>query len=522
MPNAPAVASRQATVHARPRVVNVLRRHLVDSLPRLSTRQRRVLRQLSGCRRGSYGSRSHGCAACDHGHVTLNSCGNRHCPCCGDGRRDGWKVRMSEIALDVPYLHVVFTTPHELNAVHDLPGTRSLPIKPTPATHDLLGPPPPKTTSNDHELIRLLFDSAITSLKSVLAARGIDDVGAVMTLHTWGQRLNRHVHLHVVLIAGGIGTDSGSRKETSVESDRWVSLPIDEASLRSLREELATVYRSQYTDRFRRRVKARKIRMPGVEPTDEPAQQLAAGELTKRLMDKSWIVDLQASPAQWSGSEGIVNYLASYVAGTAISDHRMVSDDDSGVTIKLKDYRTGERTTETMPGAEFVERFASHILPRHSRRIRYVGLFAPKGRHERLKACRRLIALHKHAGDASQDQSAPAPADQLLTDTLSPEDERRALFTGEDNKHRGSYPARCRMCKRPMQPLEQIDGRLTLRILPYLVQLIAWLSGKTDGPPEKVPLLVPDHLRAFVAAELKAEQRRQQQATESIPEHPPP
>ncbi|WP_153558859.1 hypothetical protein [Roseimaritima sediminicola] len=73
-----------------------------------------------------------------------------------------------------------------------------------------------------------------------------------------------------------------------------------------------------------------------------------------------------------------------------------------------------------------------------------------------------------------------------------------------------------------MQPLEQIDGRLTLRILPYLVQLIAWLSGKTDGPPKKVPLLVPEHLRVFVAAELKAEQRRQQQATESIPEHPPP
>ncbi|WP_153558860.1 transposase [Roseimaritima sediminicola] len=254
----------------------------------------------------------------------------------------------------------------------------------------------------------------------------------MMPLRTWRQRLNRHVHLHVVLIAGEIGTDSGGREETRGENDRWVPLPIDEASLRSLREELATVYRGQYAKRFRARVKAGRIRMPGVEPTDESEQQQAARELTARLLKKSWIVDLQASPAQWSGSGGIVNYLASYVAGTAISDHRMVSDNDSGVTIKLKDYRTGERTTETMPGVEFVERFASHICPRHSRRIRYVGLLASKGRHERLKTCRRLIALHKHVGDAPQDQADPQPADEPVEDALSPDDERRALFTGED------------------------------------------------------------------------------------------
>ncbi|QEG39996.1 hypothetical protein UC8_19990 [Roseimaritima ulvae] len=83
------------------------------------------------------------------------------------------------------------------------------------------------------------------------------------------------------------------------------------------------------------------------------------------------------------------------------------------------------------------------------------------------------------------------------------------------------------MCKRSMEPLEQMDSRLTLRILPYLVGVIAWLSGKAEGPPKKVPLLVPEHLRVFVADEQRAEQRRQQQALEaaekeSQPEHPPP
>ncbi|QDS94249.1 hypothetical protein FF011L_30280 [Roseimaritima multifibrata] len=74
------------------------------------------------------------------------------------------------------------------------------------------------------------------------------------------------------------------------------------------------------------------------------------------------------------------------------------------------------------------------------------------------------------------------------------EDDRRAMVTGDTNKHRRSYPARCRVCTKSMQPLEQMDGRLTLRILPYLIGVIAWLGGKTESPPEKVPLLAPDHL----------------------------
>ena len=505
----------------RPRVVNVLRRHLGASLSTLSTRQRRVLQQLHSCRRGGYGSRLHGCEGCDHGHVTLNSCGNRHCPCCGDGRRDGWRERMSEIALAAPYLHVVFTTPHELNAVHDLPGTR--PILKLRGQLDTLENRRPKTTSNDTEMIGLLFDSAIAALKKVFQDQGIEDVGAVMTLHTWGQRLKRHVHLHVVLLAGG------------VTGPAWVPLAMDEASQLSLRDSLARVYRDAYTDRFRRRVKTGRIRMPGVPLTDEPGRQQAARKLTDKLARKSWIIDLQASPARWSGSEGIVNYLASYVAGTAISDARMVSDDDKGVTIKLKDYRTGIRTTETMTGVDFTQRFASHVLPLHSRRIRYVGLFAPKGRMERLKECRQLIELEKHrtqCRDESNDEpgdTTPSPNSPPDDDAPPPEetiDEQRALFTGEANKRRRSYPARCRMCKQPMEPLRQMDGRLTLQILSYVIGVIAWLSGKTDGPPLKVPLMVPEHFRQFVADEQQAEKRRETTPITppdaAMSEHPPP
>jgi len=540
-------ASSSSVVIDRPRVVNVLRRHFGASISTLSTRQRRVLQQLQGCRRGGYGSRLHGCDDCDHGHVTLNSCGNRHCPCCGDGRRDGWRERMAEIALDVPYLHVVFTTPHELNEVHDLAGSRPL-IK-LRGPIDTLENRRPKTTSNDSEMIRLLFDSAIAALKKGCKDRGIEELGAVMTLHTWGQRMKRHVHLHVVLIAGGLAGAALPGKEATGPGAAWVPLAIDDDALLSLRDRLASVYRKQYTSRFRRRVKTGRIRMPGVQLADETAQLQAAQELTGKLANKAWIVDLQASPAQWSGSEGIVNYLASYVAGTAISDARMVSDDGNGVTIKLKDYRTGAKTTETMPGVEFVARFASHILPLHSRRIRYVGLFASKGRGARLNQCRRLIDIANQgepcradppretedepfettASSASRRCIAASPAAQPTDRETTEEkviDERLVLFTGEDNKQRRSYPARCRMCQRPMEPLRQLDGRLTLAILPYLIQVIAWLNGKAAAPPEKVPLMVPRHFRKFVADEQRAEQRRRSQPLFHqylwLREHPPP
>ena len=116
---------------------------------------------------------------------------------------------------------------------------------------------------------------------------------------------------------------------------------------------------------------------------------------------------------------------------------------------------------------------------------------------------------------AASRRCTTVPAAEQPTDRATSEeeaiDERLVLFTGEDNKQRRSYPARCRMCQRPMEPLRQMDGRLTLAILPYLIQVIAWLGGKAAGPPQKVPLLVPRHFRQFVADEQRAEQRRQSQ-----------
>jgi hypothetical protein len=465
---------RQAAKQHQPKqkkhgdVIATLRRHYREELAcRLTARQRRVIEQLIGCRSGRYGSRSHYCKPCDRGQITLNSCGNRHCTRCGDGRRSGWQDRMAEIALPVPYLHLVPTTPHELNDVHDL--------------HE----------ANANAMIRLIFDSAIASTKTIFEKRfGIGTVAMVMTLHSWGQRMLRHVHVHIVLIAGGI----------SVDGQRWIALDLDAEGLKGLKKELSAEYRRTYLRRFRGRIKQGKIQMSG-EGSPE-----AAGALIAKLKRKHWMVDLRASPKRWEGgSEGIVNYLSSYVSGAAISDVRIQDDDGRYVTIAYKDYRRKrKRCIERMPGDEFVRRFAMHFLPLHCKRIRYAGLYVPQGREANLATARRLIA-ELHGGEL------PATGGKVKAPSTKDDGQakaRRDLFVGEAGKDRRTFPATCCRCKRYMEHSASIDGETTLRILPYLVAVMHWLSGKLTSPPRTRPPGVPFHLVLMIDRERRAEAKR--------------
>jgi len=310
-------------------------------------------------------------------------------------------------------------------------------------------------------------------------------------------------HVHVVLTAGGLSEDG----------EQWVPLQLegkgleDLQALEDLKRELSTEYRTMYLRRLSRRVKSGKIRMPGVTDGSDPGP--AVKELSGKLRRKRWIIDMQASPDRWKGSTGIVNYLASYVAGTAISDRRLVKDDGQKVTIKVKDYRTGVRTTETMFGEELLKRFASHILPLHCKRIRYLGLFAPQRRKERLEHCQRLISQcrgipKQEEPEAVEEEQAPLDQEQI----------RKALFIGEGNERR-TFPATCRFCKGYMTPVAKIDGEKTMRLLGYLIVVMRWLAGKAEGPPEKQPWLLPDHFRLFVASELVAEERRRLNADQA-------
>jgi diadenosine tetraphosphate (Ap4A) HIT family hydrolase len=454
---------------ARGDVITSLRRYYRPELARRMTpHQRRVIEQLIGCRSGRYGSRSHYCQQCEHGQITLNSCGNRHCTRCGDGRRSAWRDRMAEIALPVSYLHNVFTTPHELNDVHDL------------------------SQANGKAMIQLIFDCAIATIKKIFKKKfGIGMVAMVMTLHSWGQRMLRHVHVHVVLIAGGI----------SVDGKRWIQLDLDTDALEALKRELATEYRRTYLRRLRGRIKKGKIRMSGdgsLEATDV---------LIAKLKRKNWMVNLQASPKQWEGgSEGIINYLSSYISGAAISDFRIKEDDGQYVTISYKDYRRDSQVfTERMTGEEFVRRFVMHFLPPHCKRIRYAGFYAPQGRAENLARARELIA-ELHGGELPAVNRRETVS---ITDDEQQSEARRNLFIGE-GKERKTFPATCCRCHRYMESHGNIDGETTLRILPYLLGVMQWLSGKLPSPPQHRPPAVPCHLVLLIDREQRAEARRKQ------------
>jgi hypothetical protein len=313
----------------------------------------------------------------------------------------------------------------------------------------------------------------------------------VMTLHSWGQRMLRHVHVHVVLVAGGI----------SVDGQRWIQLDLNAESLEELRKELAIEYRRTYLRRLRGRIKKGRIQMSGDGSLE------AADELIARLERKTWMVDLQASPEQWEGgSEGIINYLSSYVSGAAISDFRIAEDDGRYVTIVYKDYRQGgKRCTERMTGEEFVRRFVMHFLPLYCKRIRYAGLYAPQGREENLERARRLIAEY-HGGqlpDVGCKVSEPGAEGDAQVEA------RRDLFVGEGND-RDTFPATCCRCHQYMGHCDSFDGKTTMRILPYLVAVMHWLSGQLPAPPKHRPLSVPRELSRFIDQEQQAEARRQQ------------
>ena len=166
-----------------------------------------------------------------------------------------------------------------------------------------------------------------------------------------------------------------------------------------------------------------------------------------------------------------------------------------------------------MLGKKLVVRFASHILPLHCKRIRYSGLFAPQGRNERLDHCRRLLPVLRATEDedvseAAGDQEVIQEQEGVPADAAEEKEQaRRDLFLGEGN-HRRTFPATCRHCKGYMESLFQIDGSMTMRILPWLLHVMQWLAGDLPTPPKHRPKGVPLALLEFVEDELRAEQTR--------------
>jgi hypothetical protein len=331
----------------------------------LSRAQRRAMHAIETCRTAALGGHRDTCDTCGTVQISYNSCRNRHCPKCQTLAKVRWlDARRAEL-LPVEYFHVVFTLPHTLNSL----------AQGTPRV-----------------LYSLLFRAAADTLTTF----GRDprhlggDLGGTAILHTWGQNLAQHLHLHCVVTGGALAPDGA----------RWIAAPP--GFLFPVRA-LAKVFRGKYLDALRRAFAKGTLRFAGsLAPLAAPAAFTA---WLAQLRQPDWVVYAKrpfAGPAQ------VLEYLGRYTHRVALSNDRLLRLDDEIVRFRWKDYADGDRVkVMALDADEFIRRFLLHIVPDGFVRIRHFGLLANRTRRAKLARCRELLAPSP-APAAPPRESVPA------------------------------------------------------------------------------------------------------------------
>jgi hypothetical protein len=334
----------------------------------LSARQRRALHDLANCRTEALGGHVQRCLDCGHERICYNSCRNRHCPKCQALARAQWLDRQAEHLLPVEYHHVVFTLPAELS---------------------------PLALANPAAVYDLLLRSATATIRAVAAnpKRLGATVGVLTVLHTWGQNLHHHPHVHCVVTGGGLSCDAAGKLDAQ---PRWVAcrpgffLPV---------RVLSRVFGGKFLAGLRTLLAAVELQLPGT---------LANAPVGKgdwaRLYAKDWVV---YSKRPFGGPAQVLKYLARYTHRVAISNARLVELRDRQVTFRYRDYASGQKDkTMTLDALEFLRRFVQHVLPKGFVKIRHYGLLANAQREGRLALCRRLLLVVSVAAALPQPEAA--------------------------------------------------------------------------------------------------------------------
>lgn len=337
----------------------------------LSFLQQRVLRELALCRTAALGGHVEECSGCAHRVISYNSCRNRHCPKCQGGHRSAWLDQQMAQLLPVEYHHVVFTLPSAVSEV---------------------------VYQNQKLGYTLLFRAASETLKQIAAdPKHLGaEIGFTAVLHTWGQTLTFHPHLHCLATGGGLTPDG-----------QWVStkpgffLPV---------RVLARVFCGKFLAELTRAFDAGELQFFGELARLALPSAFAAWRAEQAR--EAWCV--YAKPPA-NGPKVVLKYLARYVDRVAISNRRIGSLEKEAVTFRYKDYRRGRRLrTMTLPAEEFLRRFLMHVLPPGFQKVRSYGLLANASREEKLAHCRAEL----EAGDpppilttepATSSQAPPCP-----------------------------------------------------------------------------------------------------------------
>jgi len=338
----------------RPRfeAADVVRAHGDDyrRAHRPSAAQERVLRNIAACRTAALGGHIDECEdGCGFARIAYNSCRDRHCPKCQGPQRAAWLEKRLERLLPVPYFHVVFTIPDALN---------------------------PLALRNKAVVYKILFEAASKTLLELTGdpKRLGATIGVTAVLHTWGQNLLLHPHLHCVVTGGGLSPDGS----------RWVAgrerflLPV---------KVMGKLFRGKFLAQLERAYRDGKLDLAG--STADLAEPRAWAGLRDRLYRTDWVV--YAKPP-FGGAEQVFRYLGRYTHRVAISNHRILDVADGKVTFRVKDYKDGARTKSmTLDAVEFLRRFLLHVLPKGFVRIRHYGLCASRNVNTKLATARRLL-----------------------------------------------------------------------------------------------------------------------------------
>lgn len=348
-------------------VADILRAHGDDYRRdhRVSARQGTVLRHIIDCRTAVLGGHVDRCTKCDRARISYNSCRDRHCPKCQSLKKREWLEARRQHLLPIPYWHLVFTLPDGLR---------------------------PLALQNKRVVFDLLFDTAAATLHAV--ARNPKhlgaDIGFTAVLHTWGQSLQFHPHVHCVVTGGGLGA----------QDRRWIRaregffLPV---------KVLSRLFRGKFLDALREAHRRGKLHGRAAA-LDNPS---AWKQMLDGLYQVDWIV--YAKPP-FGGPEHVLRYLGRYTHRVAIANHRLLALRNGRVTFKLRDYAAGgERKQLTLAAGEFIRRFLLHVLPREFVRIRHYGLLAARNVHTRLTSARTLLAPRPAAGSRESKPVADIP-----------------------------------------------------------------------------------------------------------------
>jgi len=329
----------------------------------LSRAQGRALHAIAACRTAALGGHRAVCTTCGAERITYNSCRNRHCPKCQRLATERWLAARRRELLPIEYFHVVFTLPHALN---------------------------PLAQSHPRLIYRLLFQAAA----STLTRFGRDprhlggELGVTAVLHTWGQNLSQHLHVHCVVTGGALSPDGA----------RWIRA---RAGFLFPVRALSKLFRGISLAALRRAFERGELHLAGsLAPLADPAAFTAwlAG-----LRRQPWVVYCKPP---FAGPEQVLAYLGRYTHRVAISNNRLVAVADGRVRFRWRDYADGDRVkVMELAADEFLRRFLLHIVPDGFVRIRHFGLLANRHRAAKLAQCRTLLA--------QPPPPAPAPPESV-------------------------------------------------------------------------------------------------------------